>query len=201
MRIISVIDDVHQDASGNIIKGTKSKVIKDEKVSSFDTLEVTKDLPRRLRGLELPHQPGRIGIDHPEVLLAGAVADGCRDEGLPGSSAAGDEDVLSLIDERKIGQPFHEVLVKPPVHGVVNLLHRRRKAKSGRLDQVIDVPVIPLVPFAAYHLVHELVDGHVVPAVVFQACLESVVHPVEFQLLEFLQGIPVHFDFHDVKML
>ena len=63
------------------------------------------------------------------------------------------------------------------------------------------MPVVPLVPLVAHKHVHELVDGHVVPAIVLQARLEGVVHPVELHLLELLQGILVHFDFHGGKVL
>ena len=71
----------------------------------------------------MSHQPGCIGIDYPQVLLTGAIADSGRDERFPGTGAAGDKDVLFLFDERKVCKALHEVLVQSPLHGVVYLLH------------------------------------------------------------------------------
>ena len=124
-----------------------------------------------------------------------------KNEGLSCASAAGDEDVFVLPDEGKVGQTLHEVLVQSPLDGIVHILDRRRKPESGALDQVVHMPVVALVPLVADEHVHELVDGHVVSAVVLQARLEGVVHSIEFHLPEFFQGVLVHFDFHDVMML
>ena len=57
--------------------------------------------------------------------------------------------------------------------------------------------VIAFVPLLADKHVHEFIDGHAVAIVVYEARLEGIVHPIEFQLLELLQGVLVHFDFHD----
>ena len=167
----------------------------------LDTLEVPENLPRRLRRFQQAHQPGGVRVEYPVALLAGTVSQGRCDEGFPGAGAAGDEDVLLLLDERKIGQSLHEVLVQSPLDGVVHILDRRRKPEAGALDQVVHVPVVALVPLVADKHVHELVDGHVVPAIVLQARLESVEHSVELHLLELLKGVSVHFDFHDMNVL
>ena len=194
--VVPVVDDVHQQAPGHVVEGTQCEVVQDQQVRPLDPLEIAEDLPGGLRRLERPHQPGRAGVDDPQVLLAGAIPEGGGDVGLTRSRAAGDEDVLPLLDEGKVGEPLYQVLVKPPFHGVVDFLDGRREPEARGLDQMKDVPVEALVPFVADKHVHELVDGHVVATVVLQARLEGVVHPEELQLLHLVQGVPVHLDFH-----
>jgi len=199
--VVTVVDNVHQQPAGHIVEWAQGEIVQDQQVCPLDALQVPENLPGSLRRLQQPHQPGGVRIDDPVVLLAGAVAQSRGDEGLSRAGTSGDEDVLFLLDERKIGKPFHKVLVQAPLHRIVHLFHGGGEAEARCLDQVVHVPVVPLVPLVAGQHVHELVDGHVAPAVVLQACFESVVHPVELHLLELLEGVSVHFDFHDINLL
>ena len=199
--VVPVINDIHQQAAGDTIERAQCEVVQDQEVRPFDALEVPENFPGRLGGLENAHQPGRIGIHHPQVLLAGPVSERRRDESLAGSGAPSYEDVLLLFHETQVREPLHQVLVQAAFHGIIHILHGSGKPEPGGLDEVIHVPVVPVVPLVAGKHVHELVDRHVIPSVVLQARLESVIHAVKLQFLELLQRILVHFKFHSSAVL
>ena len=101
--VVTVVDDVHQQSAGDVVEGAQGEVVQDQKVRPLDALQVPENLPGSLRRLQQAHQPCGVRVDDPVVLLAGAVAQGRGDEGLARAGASGDENVLLLLDERKIG--------------------------------------------------------------------------------------------------
>ena len=80
-------------------------------------------------------------------------------EALPGSTFAGDDQVLVLTDPAAVGQPQQLVLVEVAAQREVHVLDGGRVAKAGRLRQSLQTPLMAVVPLGIHQVGQQFVGG------------------------------------------
>ena len=189
---VPILDDLHHGGPVMVVQGLHCKVVKDQQVGFFypcDFLDVRAIGPRHFQhGKEF----GGAGIKDLVAEHAGLVAQGRGDVAFPDPCAAGDQDVLALIDVRTFGKTVHQVLVQVTIDHKVDLFDIGLVAEAGRAYATGNAPVVAVIPFGLHQKGDHLIAGKLQVLAAFQAGLKSCGHAKQLHLFHLLKGVFVH---------
>ena len=188
---VAVLDDLQEFPTIAVAHGGKPQVIDEQ---DMDLGDPGKELAVAAVGAsqgELLEEPGAAEIEGAVAFAAGLVGQGAGDEGLAHARGAGDQDVSVMTDPVAGGKPREHVAVDAARCPEVDVLDAGRQLEPGGPEVSLHPGVLLPVPLAIDEQAEALGEAQGIAGGALELLPEGVGHAVEFQGVEFFEGLVV----------
>lgn len=188
---VAVLEDLQEIPTIAVAHGGKSQVIDEQDVDLGDP---GKELAVAAVGAgqgELLEETGAADVEGAVAFAAGLVGQGAGDEGLAHARGAGDQDVSVMADPVAGGQPREHGAVDAAWCPEVDVLDAGRQLEPGGPQIPLHPGVLLPVPLAIDEQAEALGEAQGIASGLLELFLEGVGHAVEFQGVEFFEGLVV----------